>query len=97
MNRYREIKYISNRNERTVDDKGVVAQAVNTLNKKVYNDHAFIDRHKVFLPVGWIAEGGKYIGLLVSGKRKTQGTSAMLKEASKRKDIYSKMKLFEVK
>ena len=42
-------------------------------------------------------QGGKYIGLLVSGKRKTQGTSAMLKEASKRKDIYSKMKLFEVK
>ena len=97
MNRYREIKYISNRGERTVDDKGVVAQAVNTLNKKVYNDNAFIDRHKVFLPVGWIAEGGKYIGLLVSGKRKTQGTSAMLKEASKRKDIYSKMELFEVK
>ncbi len=97
MNRYREIKYISNRNERTVDNKGVVAQAVNTLNKKVYNNYAFIDRHKVFLPVGWIAEGAKYVGLLVSGKRKSKGTSAMLKEAAKRKDIYRKMELFEVK
>ena len=97
MNRYREIKYISNRGERTVDNKNVLAQLLGTLNQKTYSDYSWIEKRKVFLPVGWIAEGGKYIGLLVSGKRKTQGTSAMLKEASKRKDIYSKMELFEVK
>ena len=82
----------------TKDGKyNMLAQLFGTLNQKTYSDYRWIEKRKVFLPVGWIAEGGKYIGLLVSGKRKTQGTSAMLKEASKRKDIYSKMKLFEVK
>ena len=97
MNRYRETKYISNRGERTVDNKNVFMQLFGTLNQKTYYDYKWIKKCKVFLPIGWIAEGGKYVGLLVSGKRKSKNTSAMLKEAAKRKDIYSQMKLFEVK
>ena len=97
MNRYREIKYISNRGERTVDNKNVFVQLFGTLNQKTYSDYKWIKKSKIFLPFGWIAEGGKYVGLLVSGKRKSKNTSAMLKEAAKRKDIYSRMKLFEVK
>lgn len=96
MNRYREIKYISNRVERTVDNKNVFVQLFGTLNQKTYSDYKWIKKRKVFLPIGWVAEGGKYIGLLVSGKRKSKNTSAMLREAAKRKDIYSKMELFEV-
>ncbi len=95
MNRYREIKYISNRGERTVDNKNVFVQMFGTLNQKTYSDYKWIKKSKIFLPFGWIAEGGKYIGLLVSGKRKSKNTSAMLREAAKRKDIYSQMKLFE--
>ena len=49
---------------------------------------------KVFMST-WVAEGGKYIGLLITGKRKNKGTSVMLREAAKRKDIYSQMQLFE--
>lgn len=94
-NRYREIKYISNRGERTVDNKNLFFQAVSTLNQKVYGDYPWIDSNKFLLPVGWAAEGGRYIGLLISGQRKNKGTSAMLKEAAKRKDIYSKMELFQ--
>ena len=96
MNRYREIKYISNRGTRTVDDKNIVSQVFATLNRKTYTDHPWTERYKLLLPAGWMLEGGRYIGLLASGKRKSKGTSSMLKEASKRKDIYSKMKLFEI-
>lgn len=96
MNRYRETKYISNRGERTVDNKNIVAQVFGTLTKKTYTDYKYTEKHRVLLPIGWIAEGGKYIGLLISGKRKSKGTSAMLKEAAKRKDIYSKMELFKI-
>lgn len=95
LNRYREIKYISDRNDRTVDNKSVFYQVLNSLNKKVYGDYSVISRHKMLLPVGWIAEGGKYIGLLISGKRKNKDTSAMLKKAAKRKDTYSQMDLFK--
>ena len=95
MNRYREIKYISNRGERTVDSKNIVLQAFGTMNRKVYADYKFIEKHKLLTPLGWIAEGGKYIGLLITGKRSNKNTSVMLKEAAKRKEIYSNMELFK--
>lgn len=94
LNRYREIKYISNRGEGTVDRKNVISQAFATLNQKTCKDFALIDRHRALLPAGWIAEGGKYVGLLFKGQRKSQKTAAMLREAAKRKDIYSQMALF---
>ena len=95
LNRYREIKYISNRGESTVDKKHIVLQAFDTLNHKVYSDYKWIEKRKLLLPIGWVAEGGKYAGLLISGQRKSKNTSVMLREAAKRKDIYSKMNLFE--
>lgn len=96
LNRYREIKYISNRGERTVDNKNVVDQVFGTLNQKTCSDYPWIKKHKVFLPIGWAAEGGRYLALLTTGKRKSKGTSAMLREAAKRKEIYSKMELFRI-
>ena len=96
LNRYREIKYISNRGERTVDNKNVVDQVFGTLNQKTCSDYPWIKKHKVFLPIGWAAEGGRYLALLITGKRKSKDTSAMLREAAKRKEIYSKMELFRI-
>lgn len=95
MNRYREIKYISDRGEHTVSSGGIIRQGFRTLNHKVYADYKTIAKHKVFLPIGYIAEGGKYIGLLITGKRKSSGTKQMLKEAAERKRIYSSLKLFQ--
>ncbi len=95
MNRYREIKYISNRGEHTVDDRSIASQAVSTLNKKIYSQHKIIKKYKILLPVGWAAEIGKYSALLLTGKRKTAKTSSMLKEAAARKSIYQIMELFE--
>ena len=97
MNRYREIKYISNRGESTVNSGGVLKQGFNTLNKKVCSNYKMIDKYRVLLPFGYIVEGGKYLGLLLSGKRKTSGTKQMLKEAAKRKKVYSRLQLFENK
>ena len=36
------------------------------------------------------------LGLLLTGKRKSKNTSAMLNEAVKRKEIYSQMELFSI-
>lgn len=94
MNRYREIKYISDRGEHTVSSGGILRQGFKTMNEKVRTDYKTIGRHKALLPIGYIAEGGKYIGLLVTGKRKSSGTKQMLKEAAERKRIYSSLKLF---
>ena len=95
MNRYREIKYISDRGERTVSSDGIIKQGFKTLNKKVIEDYKTIGKHRFLLPIGYIAEGGKYIGLLITGRRKSSGTKQMLKEATQRKKVYSSLRLFE--
>lgn len=95
MNRYREIKYISDRGKHTVSSGGILRQGLRTMNQKVYADYRTIEKHKILLPVGYFAEGGKYIGLLLTGKRKSSGTKQMLKEAAVRKRIYSALNLFK--
>ena len=95
LNRYREIKFISNRGDRTVDSRNIFSQAFSTLNGKTEYDYPFTRRHRILLPLGWIAEGVTYLRLLASGRRKSQGTGEMLREAAKRKSIYSRMRLFE--
>ena len=95
MNRYREIKYISDRGEHTVSSGGILRQGFRTANEKVRADYKTIGRHKILYPIGYIAEGGRYLGLLITGKRKSSGTKKMLKEAAERKKIYSSLKLFQ--
>ena len=95
MNRYREIKYISDRGEHTVSSGGILRQGMRTMNQKVRADYKTIGKHKILYPIGYIAEGGKYLGLLITGKRKSSGTKQMLKEAAERKRIYNSLQLFE--
>lgn len=95
MNRYREIKYISDRDERTVGSGSILRQGFKTMNHKVYENYKTIKKYRFLLPIGYIAEGGKYLGLLVSGKRKTSDTKQMLKEAAERKKLYSSLNLFK--
>ena len=95
MNRYREIKYISDRGKRTVSSGGILKQGFRTMNHKVYDDYKIIKKHRFLLPIGYIVEGGKYFGLLISGKRKTSDTKQMLKEAAERKNLYSSLNLFK--
>ena len=94
MNRYRQIKYISDRDAHTVSSGGVLSQGFRTLNSRVCADFKTIDKHRILLPVGYLAEGGRYLGLLITGRRKSSGTRQMLKEAAERKKIYASMKLF---
>ena len=94
MNRYREIKYISDRGEHTVISGGIFRQGMRTANEKIRADYKTIGKHKLLYPIGYIAEGGKYLGLLITGKRNSSGTKQMLKEAAERKRIYSSLKLF---
>lgn len=95
MNRYREIKYISDRSERTVGKSGILRQGFKTMKDKVRRDYKTLGKHKALLPVGYLAEGGKYIGLLLTGKRKSSSTKQMLKEAAERKKIYSSLNMFK--
>lgn len=84
MDRYRQIKYISNRGKHTVDGKGVLFQVMDTIGEKAKAESK--TKTKVLLD---------YVKLVVQGKRKSD-TFATLKAAEKRKNIYQEFHLFEV-
>lgn len=94
MNRYREIKYIYDRDEHSVSSGGIIRQGFRTMNDKVRTDCKIIGKHKVLYPIGYFIEGGKYFSLLITGKRKSSGTKHMLKEAYARKTMYNRLNLF---
>lgn len=81
--RYRQIKYISNRGEHTVDQKNAVVQLWDTIGKK-----AEAERKS---RIGVLAE---YISLVVSGKRKLD-TGKTIGSASQRKKLYAELHLYE--
>ena len=94
-NRYREIKYISDRGKHIVSSDSIIRQGFKTMNSKVYADYRMIKKHRILLPFGYVAEGVRYIGLLLTGKRKSSGTREMLKEAAERKSLYASIELFK--
>lgn len=83
--RYRQIKYISNRGERTIDNKGVVKQVLNTISKKAENEHK--SKAKII---------SDYAKMVINKERKLDNKQT-LSAAQERKDIYSQFKLFETK
>ena len=94
--RYQQIKFISNRNDYTVDDKSVFSQLLVTFNNKAKNRYKFIKKYPVFLPIGWVAVAYDYIGLLLKGKRSTKNFKTNIETAKLRKSIYNKIELFEI-
>lgn len=81
--RYRQIKYISNRGEHTVDQKNAVLQLWDTIGKKAEAEQKS--------RIGVVAE---YIGLVVSGKRKLD-TGKTIGTANQRKKLYAELHLYE--
>ncbi len=92
--RYRQIKYIANRGENTVDEKGPIRQVIHTMNRKVKAECSFVARHPVLLPAGWIFVGGTYLRLVFLGKRQLD-SGKTIEAAKERKAIYQEFHLFE--
>jgi hypothetical protein len=81
--RYRQIKYISNRGEHTVDRKNIILQAWDTLGKKAKAAHK--SRAGVLLD---------YLGMVRNGERKLD-TPSTVKSAERRREVYRELRLFE--
>ena len=92
--RYSHIKYIGDRNNKTVSRKNPIFQLFDSLNAKTKSECNFVEKHKILLPIGWVATLCKYIGLVISGKRKYDNF-VTINNAVKRKNIYREFNLFE--
>ena len=81
--RTRQIKYISNRDEHTVDGKSTIRQAWHTIGRKAKAEHK-----------SRAAVVADYLRMLRKGQRKPD-TVSTLKAADQRKKLYSGLGLFE--
>lgn len=81
--RFRQIKYIANRGEYTVDGKGVIRQAINSIDRKAKSEHK--SKAKV------VAE---YASMVMHKQRKPDSKKT-LAAAKERKEIYKQLDLFK--
>lgn len=82
--RYRQIKYISNRGEHTVDQKPTVLQLWDTIGKKAEAQGK-----------SRLAVVGEYASMVLKGERKLDNHET-IRQATERKKLYSEFHLFEV-
>ena len=94
VDRYRQIKYIGDRKERTVSKKNPVLQLFDSINAKTHTEYNFVNKCKILLPVGWLATVCKYLYLVVIGKRNLDNM-ATISSAKQRKSIYNEFHLFK--
>lgn len=81
--RSRQIKYIANRGEGTVDNKSGIRQVIDTINIKANAENKS--------RVGVVTD---YIGMVIRGERKLDSAKT-IEAAEKRKKLYSNFKLFD--
>ncbi|MBQ6885878.1 MAG: nucleotidyltransferase family protein [Clostridia bacterium] len=92
--RYNQIKYISDRKDGTTAKKNPILQLFDSINEKTKKEFKFVNKSKLFLPLGWLFTVVRYIYMVIVGKRTLDGVSTV-SEAKKRKDIYNAFKLYE--
>ena len=92
--RYRQIKYITDREKDAVSEKSPLLQGFGSINAKTKQENRFFREHPVFLPIGWLVTVCKYLWLVLTGKRRTD-TLKTVKAAQERKNIYNEFALFK--
>ena len=86
--------FISNRGSDGVGGNWFV-QGFRTLNDRVYLYMPFIKKHKILLPVGWIAQAFRLLKRILTGKRGKLYLVDSIKQSDERRKLYGKMNLYK--
>lgn len=70
-------------------------QLVSSMNEIVRTNVPVTRSHPVLLPVGWLYIAGRTVWRLTTGRRKMVDPLRMVTDASKRRDVYSQLHLYE--
>lgn len=92
--RYRQIKYLTDRGKNTVSKSNSLWQACRSIHAKTKQEHPFFREHPVFLPAGWVLTVCDYIGLVLMGKRESDSLKTV-KTAQERRKLYDEFALFQ--
>ena len=75
-------------------DKGYMKNLFDSANRIVYKNWSFCRKVKILLPVGWLLFGLRYAIRSLKGERPHIDLKEIKEEAVKRKDLYSRLKIF---
>lgn len=92
--RYGQIKYISDRKEGTVGKKNPILQLFSSIDAKTKKEFKFVNKSKLFLPIGWLFTVCKYLYMVIMGKRQLD-SHLTIAGAKQRKEIYQEFRLFD--
>lgn len=93
IDRYNQIKYLSNREMGTVGKRSLIMQLLSSINAKTKKEFGFVNKSKLLLPVGWLFIVCKYFYMVITGNR-TLDSRSTITVAKQRKEIYDEFKLF---
>lgn len=86
---------ISDRGKDGVGQTSMTSQAIQSVNKIVYDKWPAAKRIKLLLPIGWVFFGGRRIIRELTGKRKKTDVRKLVGGAAERRSLYEQFHLYE--
>lgn len=94
FSRYQQIKYISNRSDKTITSESSFKRLLSNTLQKARTEVAFVKKVPLLLPLGCVVVVFKYIWLIITKRRKLD-SSKLITKANKRKTLYNNFDLFK--
>ena len=94
-NRANQRYIISSHGKNGVGRTGMLHQAFTSMNEIIYVKWPFFRKCKLLLPFGWIYFGARHIFRVITGKRRRINVSGMVRGAGERRELYSRLGLYE--
>lgn len=95
-NRSIQTRLISNRGKNGVGKTSTASQFVKSVNESVCLKIPAAKSYKLLLIPGWIFYGARYGVRIITGKRKNPLRRDVIEGASKRRELYKQLKLYEI-
>ena len=95
--RGQESLLISSHGKDGVGNKSSLRQLIISMNEIVFLKWPVSKNIKIILPFGWIFYGGRYLVRMIMGKRPGINLKKVTSEAALRKELYSRLDIFEIK
>lgn len=92
--RYQQIKYISNRADKTITSESSFKRLLSNTKQKAKDEISFVKKMPILLPFGCAVIVFKYIWLIITKRRKLD-SSKLITNANKRKTLYNNFDLFK--
>lgn len=94
--RSKQTLLISSRGKNGVGHNSMFSQFIQSMNYRINLRWSFTKKNGLCLILGWILYCIRYVGLIITGKRKVINASELVHESSRRRSIYKDLKLYEM-